>query len=181
MRASPAPMVAIKSAKAASAQTMRRKALSNRLLVPSCCQCWHWPPFDFKYPGRSSYVRHCSCKGTSRWSAVASPWLDQRLVCSTTKVEATPPPLILPSPRGSQVGPFLRLLAETRFTSRASTSLRLPSVLATPVAEGDELSFPPAPYPPVGDATGEALAVEVNLNKAFAALVTNTHGQVQTS
>jgi hypothetical protein len=39
MRASPAPMVAIKSAKAASAQTMRRKALSNRLLVPSCCQC----------------------------------------------------------------------------------------------------------------------------------------------
>ena len=35
MRASPAPMVAIKSAKAASAQTMKRKALSisNRLLL----------------------------------------------------------------------------------------------------------------------------------------------------
>jgi hypothetical protein len=31
MRASPAPIVAIKSAKAASAQTMRRKALSNRV------------------------------------------------------------------------------------------------------------------------------------------------------
>ena len=48
-------------------------------------------------------------------------------------------------PGGSQVGPFLRLLAETRFTLRASTSLGLPSVLASPVAEGDELSFPPAP------------------------------------
>jgi hypothetical protein len=32
IRASPAPMVAIKSAKAASAQTMRRKALSNRVV-----------------------------------------------------------------------------------------------------------------------------------------------------
>jgi hypothetical protein len=55
MRASPAPMVAIKSAKAASAQTMRRKALSNRLLVPSCCQCGHClstasPLFDFECP-----------------------------------------------------------------------------------------------------------------------------------
>jgi hypothetical protein len=133
------------------------------------------------------------------------------------------------------VGPFLRLLADTRFTSRASTSLRLPSLLGSPVAEGDELSCPPTPYPPVGDyclgallkpqessivgaeriddlpqlfnfievsrhriggwfrhvlgrslvafhATGEALAVEVNLDKAFAALVTNAHGQaVQTS
>jgi hypothetical protein len=58
MRASPAPMVAIKSAKAASAQTMRRKALSNRLLVPSCCQCGHClstacynrPPSIFECP-----------------------------------------------------------------------------------------------------------------------------------
>jgi hypothetical protein len=54
-------------------------------------------------------------------------------------------------PGGSQVGPFLRLLAETRFTSRASTSLRLPSLLGSPVAEDDQLSCPPTPYPPVGD------------------------------
>jgi hypothetical protein len=81
---------------------MRRKALSNRLLVPSCCSVGivlarlaTIAPFDFEYP----VSRHMG-------GAVAPQWLDQRLDCSITKVEATPPPQILLPPGGLRWGPI---------------------------------------------------------------------------